>query len=104
MEIVLTQQDIKEALAWTIGCLILGGAAIAWFFLRWGVNQITGYIKALASKVDQMEKHFNDRFLGIDRRVTRIETKVGLDTPMPPLHTANYQGPGRRAEDAPGGE
>lgn len=96
---VISQRDIMLAMAWSIGVLLVGGATVAWFFLQYGVNVITKALNNLSAKVNQMERHFNDRLLGIDRRVTRVETKLGLDTPMPPIHTTDYHGAGRRSDD-----
>lgn len=66
----VTDAELIRMLAWTIATLLGGFATIAWWATR-----------VLVKKLGAISKEFRDEFRGFDRRVTRIEAKVGLPTP-----------------------
>lgn len=50
---------------------------------KWVIARVLSGLAETNLRLDRMEQHVNERLLGFERRVTRIEAKIGLPTPMP---------------------
>lgn len=70
------------ALAFCGGLLTLF-AGIAWALAKWGVNKVLAKQDETNERIDKFERHVDLRLLGLDRRVTRVEARVGMPTPIP---------------------
>lgn len=84
----LTDADLVRALAWVVGVLLTGGAAVVWWAARWVVGKIEG-----------IGRMFTREMRAFDRRLTRVEAILKMPTPEPPRDDENYGGPERRSDD-----
>lgn len=72
------------------GELLVGGVLmmLAWAFKSWSTS-IKEATNSILSKLDYLTKEFHQHRIDIERRVTRVETKVDIiheDTSDPRIH------------------
>jgi len=80
---VVNWRDVAVyALSFGGGLLVLF-VTIAAGFAKWGVGKVLDKQDETNQRIDRFERHVGNRHLGFDRRITRIEVKVGLPTPIP---------------------
>lgn len=80
---VVNWRDIAGYALAFAGTMLLLFVSIAGALAKWGVDRVLAVLTKIGERLDKLEEHVDARFLGLDRRVTRIETKVGLPTPVP---------------------
>lgn len=79
--IVIQWADVaKYTLAFAGGLLVIV-AGIGSGLAKWIVTKVLSAIDKTNDRIDHLEKRVDRRFLGLDRRMTRVETKCGLPTP-----------------------
>lgn len=103
----MESETLTMAITWrdvAVYALAFAGSGLALFvtvaygFAKWVVNRVLAgqretneRLDKMGERLDKMDEHFNTRLLGLDRRVTRVEAKIGVATPMP-THDDNLLG------------
>lgn len=81
--LVVNWKDVAGYALGFAGAMLLLFVTIAVGLAKWGVAKVLDVLTKIGERLDVFEQHVEARFLGLDRRVTRIEAKTGIPTPMP---------------------
>lgn len=83
MTMVVSWRDVAVYALAFAGSGVVLFLTVAVGLAKWVIARVLAGQAETNARIDKMEEHVNSRLLQLDRRVTRIEAKSGIPTPMP---------------------